>query len=69
MGKWKTYYCTDHDQFNPVGSASIVSSTDKRTAVKKLKKALKERGLDSEKPFTLKRLKVDETVILIDGNY
>lgn len=66
---YNTYYCTDHDHFNPVGCASIVNAVDKRTARKKLKRALKERGLDEKMKFTLTRLRLGETIILQDGEY
>jgi len=66
---WKTYYCTDHDLFEPTGCASVVSAIDKKSARKKLRKVLKEHGLNEKKEFTLTRLKVGETIILYDGNY
>lgn len=66
---WKTYYCTDHDEFNPIGCASVISALNIKEARKQLKEALKEHGLNPDKKFTLNRLKSGETVILQDGDY
>ena len=67
--KYHTYYCTNHDTIWPVGGASIISATNEQAARKKLKRKLKNHGLNENQEFTLTKLKVGETVILCDGDY
>ena len=64
------FVCTDHDGFWPVGVASVVIAADAHDAYTMLANALKARGLDPNKPFTLQALEmVPGAHILRDGNY
>lgn len=69
----KTFVCTDHDRFYPVGAASIVFAYDEETAQMLLDSALKARGLKTsdESPYTLREISSNSqyAMILVDGNY
>lgn len=66
------FTCTDHDGFNPVGTASVVIAGSEEEAKELLDQALLKRNLSpsSESPYTLTRLKRGhQAVILRDGDY
>jgi hypothetical protein len=63
------FTCNDHDNFWPVGSASVILAHDEVHARQLLAKALKDHGLNPDK-FTLHRLETKpQAVILWDGDY
>lgn len=70
QGTLKLYKCTDHDNFWPVGCASIVLAHDEDEARGLLREALNDHGLNGDEPFTLDVVRMyPRTMILWDGNY
>lgn len=65
------YVCTDHDGHWPVGVCSVVVANDESEASCLLGLALREHGLNGNKPFTLRRLSTDspKAFVLLDGEY
>ena len=68
--RMKIFTCTDHDNFWPVGCASVVVAKDQGQARTLLSAALTNHGLKGN-GFTLQELDTAESkaVILWDGNY
>jgi hypothetical protein len=66
----KLFTCTDHDNFWPVGAASIALAENEEEAHELLKKALEDHGLSGE-DFTLQEVDLNspQAVILCDGSY
>lgn len=62
------FICTDHDGFWPVGACSVVLAPSETLARELLEQALRTRGLDATKPFTLTEIGVGAH-ILNDGDY
>lgn len=66
----KIFTCTDHDQFYPVGGASVVLAKNKSAARLLLNAALKKRGL---KVTEYHLVEIDasfaDAYILADGDY
>ena len=69
--KPQVWVCTDHEGHWPTGVASVVVAPDEETARKLLRDALRERGLEKDRPFTLEALDIgqDHAVVLRNGNY
>lgn len=67
------YVCTDHDNFWPVGCASVIFAETMGQAQRLLDAALVEKGLKphAESGYTLELLSMGEpkAVVLWDGNY
>lgn len=65
------YICTDHDGHYPVGVCSVIVAHSETEARGLLKKELHEHGLDEHKPFTLRRLSMDnpKAFVLLNGDY
>lgn len=67
----KVYYCTDHDGYYPVGTASIIVAENEDDANRMLVRTLNNIGLKGNDPFTLTELDTTkpQVTILQDGNY
>lgn len=65
------YVCTDHDGHWPVGVCSVVVAGSEHQARGLLQAELHEHGLDERKPFTLRRLSLEQpkAFVLLNGDY